>query len=73
MSDADLRTHERRFRESGSHEAGLAYLRAAERAGLPLSELLRIRVEVGDLDPERLVFAASANHAQELVLDTRQE
>ena len=78
MSDEKLRELERRFRETGSADDEVAWLRERARAGEKLNwdsysrlheldveaaaDYLRWRVEIGDLSPEDLRLAAVARH-----------
>ena len=77
MTDAHLRELERRFRASPQPAAELAWLRARGRSEpLPwpayerlheldpnaAAELLRARLERGELSPERLTLAAKCGH-----------
>ncbi|HBP18982.1 MAG TPA: hypothetical protein DEA08_14500 [Planctomycetes bacterium] len=78
MSDEKLRELERRFRETGSADDELAWLRECARSGEKLdwdsysrlheldveaaADLLRWRVKTGDLSQERLEVAAWCGH-----------
>lgn len=67
VSDERLRSTERRWRETRAPEDGQVLLVELQRAGTPLPQLLRTRVEVGDLREDRLRLAALLGdaHAQE--------
>jgi hypothetical protein len=71
MSDERLRSTERRWRETGSAEDGRVLLVELARAGTPPPQLLRTRVEMGDLAEDRLRLAALLGdaHAQEALGD----
>lgn len=67
VSDERLRSTERRWRETRTREDGQVLLVELQRAGAPPPQLLRTRVEVGDLAEDRLRLAALLGdaHAQE--------
>lgn len=61
MGDDATREAERRWKETGALEDGRRYLAHVQRAGDPV-EVLRVRLAIGALHPERARLAAHVGH-----------